>query len=158
MPEVAHLALAHEVRQHIQGLVDGRVGIGGVQLIQVDVIGLQAREGPLDGRADVGARGLRTRGRISHVATEVPELGGDDHLVPSAAEGLAHERFRQARLAAVHVGGVEESHPGIDRRVDHRPCALDGLRLRARATEVVAPEADGGDEEAGRADATKGNR
>ena len=68
-----------------------------------------------------------------------------DDAVPATLEGLAHERLRESRLAPVHIGGVEERHALVEGRVEDRSRALDRFRLRAGATEVVAPEADGGD-------------
>ena len=48
--------------------------------------------------------------------------------------------------------------PGVDRGVEDATRALERLGLRAGAAEVVAAEADGGDEEAGGADAAQRER
>ena len=95
--------------------------------------------------------------RVADVAAGVAELRGERDLVAPAPQRLAHERLGEPGIPAVHVGGVEEGHAGIDRGVEHGARALEGLGLRALAAEVVAAEADGGDEEAGGADAARGN-
>src|SRR6202042_3328067 len=46
--DVAHLALVHEVIEGAQGLVDRRGPVVPVQLVQVDVVGLQAPQRGLD--------------------------------------------------------------------------------------------------------------
>ena len=84
------------------------------------------------------------------------ELRRQHHLVAAALQRLAHQRLAQAGLAAVHVGGVEERDARVDRRVEDLDGAGERLGVRARAAEVVAAEADGRDEQAGRADATQG--
>ena len=50
---VADLALAHQVVQRAQGLVDRRVRVVAVQLVQVDVVGLQPAQRRVDGGHDV---------------------------------------------------------------------------------------------------------
>src|SRR5205085_1275426 len=54
--DVAHLPLTHEVVEGAQGLLLGRVRVGGVCLVQVDVIGPQPAEAVLGGLEDVLAR------------------------------------------------------------------------------------------------------
>ena len=86
------------------------------------------------------------------------ELRRENHLVAAALQRLAHEGLGQSGVLAVDVGGVEERHAGVDRGVEHLAGAVEGLGAGARSAEVVAAEANGGDEQSGRPDAALGNR
>jgi hypothetical protein len=82
-----------------------------VQLVEVDVVGVQALEAVFAGHADeVGVPPLGQLGMALALAgvgvDVVAELGGDDHLVAHAGKG-----FRQHRLAAplaVNISRVKE--------------------------------------------------
>ena len=54
--EVAHLALAHQIVEGPQRLLERRLRIGRVRLVEVDVVGLQPAQAILDGLEDVPAR------------------------------------------------------------------------------------------------------
>jgi hypothetical protein len=98
----------------------------------------------LDRAPDVAAGGARLLRRAAHVHAE---LGGHHHLVAVPAERLAEQGLRAAAVA-VDVGGVEQGDAGVQGRPDHRP----GLGRVADQAEVVTPEADDGDGEAGPAE------
>jgi hypothetical protein len=51
--------------------------------------------------------------------TEVKaELGGDDHILSEWRQGLANQLF--VREGAIHLGGVKERDPALDRCPDER--------------------------------------
>ena len=91
----------------------GRLGVGGVQLVEVDVVGPQAPQAVLEGLADVGGLGAFVLGVDLHA-----ELGGEHDLVAARAQGAAQELL--ALGAAVDVGGVEEGDAGVEGGVHHR--------------------------------------
>ncbi len=69
-------------------------------------------------------------------ARVLPELRREHDPVATIGDELADEPL--APGAAVDVGGVEERHPSVERRVEHRA----GGPLLEPATEVVAAEPD----------------
>jgi len=143
--DVADLARRDQVVEGREGLLDRGHRVRGVQLVQVDVVGLEPGERLLHGGPDVAAPALRAgRRAIPHIGALVPPLGGEHHLVAAALERLAERALRTAVLA-VGVGGVEQRDALVERRADHR------VRLRRveAATEVVAAEAYHRDEQAG---------
>ena len=81
-----------------------------MELVEVDVVGLQPAQARVERPADVERGELAGVGPVVHVAVE---LGRDDRpLAPAAALGepVADDGFRGAlaRRSAVDVGGVEE--------------------------------------------------
>ena len=129
--EVADLALGHQLVEGGQGLLDRGHRVRGVQLVQVDVVGLQPGEGLLHRDLDVAAAALGAgRRAVAHVGALVPELGGEHHLVPAALQDLAERELGRAR-PAVGLGGVEERDALVDGGVDDRAGLLghrDGRR------------------------------
>ncbi len=89
----------------------GRLLVGHVQLVEVDVVGAEPGQAVLDGRAHVG-------GATPPLVTLVgcAELGGQHDLVAPRPERGAEVRL--ALGAAVDVGGVEEGDAGIERGAD----------------------------------------
>jgi hypothetical protein len=71
-----------------------------VDLVEVDVVGLQAAQRVLDRGHDPASRGALLIGIVAHWATE---LGREDDAVTTPFERLAHNLFR----VAVGVGGVD---------------------------------------------------
>ena len=154
--EVAHLALRDQIVERLEGLGDRGQRVGSVQLVQVDPVGLEAAERRLDGEPDVAAR---APGRPSRVRSSRPcpcrtSWRARSSVALAARERVAHQRLRKPALGAVDVGGVEERHARVDRRVDHRVRALLGLGDGALSAEVVASDADGGHDEPRRAERT----
>jgi hypothetical protein len=90
-----------------------------VQLVQVDVVGLQPAQRPLDGLADVTPRCPGPEVLAVHAAHVVAELGGEHDVVAPTAQHVAEQRFRAA-LVAVGVRGVEEGDPGVECGIDDR--------------------------------------
>jgi hypothetical protein len=108
-----------------------------VQLVEVDDVRPEPPEAVLGRPSDVdGVRPLPV------VVDAVAELRGDHRLAAPRAERASKELL--ALRAAVDVGRVEERDSGIERRVDHRR----GRRLVDPPAEVVAADADLGDEQA----------
>jgi hypothetical protein len=76
----AHLAGLHEVVEGTQRVLERRVGVVVVRLVEVDVVGLQALERGLDRLADVGRREPDLA-----FAHRLAELGGQHHAAALAA-------------------------------------------------------------------------
>src|SRR5207244_705747 len=84
--DVADLALADEIVECPQGLLDRRQGIRLVLLVEVDPVGLQPSEAGLDLGYDVAARGaLKAAGRIHRSG----EFGRQHDVFAAVAEDLA---------------------------------------------------------------------
>jgi hypothetical protein len=136
--DVAHLALADQVVERAQRLVDRDAALRAVDLVQVDVVGLQAAEAVLTGLHDVEAGVPPGVGvGVVHLAVD---LGRQKHPVPLAAllERHAGHRFRLA--APVHVRGVDEVAAGVEEPVDH-PARLVLLGLPPEGHHAQAPDA-----------------
>ncbi len=112
--DVAHLARAHEFVEGGDRLVDRRLGIGSVELVEIDPVGLQPAQRPLDGEADVAPRSPGAPCRQRRREACVPELRRDDDLVTAAAQRGTEERLAEAVLPPVDVGGVDEVDAGIE--------------------------------------------
>ena len=133
-PDLAHEALADEIVQHGEGVRDRHGGVGLVQLIQVDVVGLESLEAVVQRATHVGGRRAHLVRRHLH-----PELGREHDPIATAGEDPTEERL--AASATVDVGRVEEGHAGVQRCIDDAPRAV----FVDPAPEVVAPEPDDAD-------------
>ena len=83
-----------------------------VELVKVNVVGLQASQGLVHRAADVDGRQLRVVRQLAHLAED---LGGHHHAVArhlQVAQRLAGDALRQA--AGIDVGGVHEVDAGIE--------------------------------------------
>src|SRR5260221_10309015 len=105
------LARARGIVQRTQRLLEGRRRIGEMQVVEVDVVGREAREAGVEPLSDGSAReasriGLRTRFRREH------------EIVSAAGERLAKELLRGAGTVA--LGRVDEGHPELLRAIDDR--------------------------------------
>ena len=153
MADVAHLALADEVVERGEGLLDRRQRVGRVQLVEVDPVGLQPAERSLDRQPDVAsASPCAPQAGSGDVRLAWPNFVASTTSSRRPRERLAQERLAEAVLAAVDVGRVDEVDAGVERGVHDRVGALLALGRGARPAEVVAAEADGGDAEAGAAE------
>ena len=131
----AHLARVLELLERADRLGVGHVRIGPVELVEVDHVGLERAQRRLARGADV-LRPAVERPRAAARAG-VAALGGDEHAVAAAAQRLGDQPLVVADLVpsqAVRVGGVDQVHAGVERRVDRadRP-VLVGAAARARA-------------------------
>ncbi|MNS93998.1 hypothetical protein D3C72_1281990 [compost metagenome] len=103
--------MLHQVIQRPHRFLHGCRRVEAVDLIEVDMIELQARQALLDAVDDVKARvapGVRAGAGLAEY------LGRDDHLVPcdlQVAQRLARDDFRTA--FGIHVRRVDEIDPGV---------------------------------------------
>ena len=109
--ERADLAAVHQVRQDGEGFLEVRVGIGAVDLVHVDVVGLQSSQRILDGGGDPAPRGALV---VRVVIDRSAHLRGQDHVVTAALECPSHDVFG----VSVGVSGVHQVDPGVERLVD----------------------------------------
>ena len=112
-PDVADLALADEIGEGAEGLLDIGVRAGPVHLVEVDVVGAQPAQRVLDLAHDPAAGPAAVVGLVAH---RHEELGGQDDVVAAALQGLADDLLGHA--AGVDVGGVDEVDPGVEGAVD----------------------------------------
>ena len=110
-----------------------------VELVQIDVVGLEVPEALLDLLHDAVA------GRLALQLGEVV-LGGDDRVAAPALERLADVDLALAQ--AVGDRRVDEVDADVQALVDD-PRALRGVGDALGVPEVVGPEADDRDVEAG---------
>src|SRR5436305_180956 len=131
--DVTDLPFADELVERAERLFVRRDPVGTVVLVEIDVVGAQAPERRVDRLADVPARAAR----LCPVAHVVAELRRENDVVAPPFEHPSEQILASAAVA-VDVGGVEQRHAVIERRVDDRtrPLQVD------TAAEVVAAEAD----------------
>ena len=136
----ADLAAADQVGQRGEGLLDVGVGIGAVQLVEVDVVGPQPPQRVLDGGDDPAPRGPLV---VRVLPGRAAELGGEHDVVPAALQRLADHLLG----VAVGVGGVDEVDACVDRPMDDpgrvRGVVAHGRREHQRA-EGVGADLDAG--------------
>ncbi len=95
--------------QRLHRLLDRRVDVEAVALVEIDVVGLQARQRCVDLAVDL------LRGQPAAPFDREVELGREDVLLARVlAEDLAPGAL--GRALAVDVRGVEEVDPGLERR------------------------------------------
>ncbi len=111
--EVADLALADELGEGEQHLVDVGRGVETVHLVEVDVVDPQPAQAVLDGLDDPAARAAALVRILAH---HIPEFRGEDHVLTAALEGAADDLLRYA--AGIDVRRVDEVDPGVERAVD----------------------------------------
>ena len=140
---VADLAGAHEVVEGAQGLVDRDLGTRTMDLVEIDVVGLEAAETGL-GLFDDVAAGVALGVGVGLVHRAV-DLGGEENAgaLAVAGEGLADDFL--AAAAGVDVGGVDDVDAGVEGGVDD----ADGVLEFGAASEVHGPEGEGRNFDAG---------
>ena len=143
-PDVADLALLHQLGQRADGLLDRRVRVHAVLVVEVDVVGAQPLERALERLPDVLRRAVEAAPGGAVGLRLDAELGGDDDLVAAAGERAAEQLLVVVR--AVQLGGVEEGDAELDRPVQ-RGDRLVGVGLAVEGGHAHAAEAEGGDGE-----------
>ena len=129
--DVARLAGLDDLGQRLHRLLERRVVVVAVALVEVDVVGLQPLQRGVDLLVDLLAR----EAAVAPAHREV-DLGRErERVARVAGEDLAPGAL--GRAAAVHVGGVEERDAGVERRARARL----GL-LAADAARVGQPRAE----------------
>src|SRR5439155_24332929 len=99
--EVAHLALLHELGHRAHGVLDRRIRIDAMLVIEVDMVDAQSAERAFDGLADVlGPSVDPSSRRVAFIAND-PELGREYDLLTPVADRPAHELLVLVR--AVHI-------------------------------------------------------
>ena len=144
--DVQHLALGDQQVHRLPDLVPRGVTVDVVHLVEVDVVGLQAPQAVVARLTDVQRRQLR---RVRPLVATAVDLGREHGLLPPATalrEPPADDLLGLG--AAVDVGGVEEVHARLERRVHQ----LVARRLVGVGAEVHRAEAQGADAEAGAAE------
>ena len=129
--DVADLALGDQLGQRADGVLDGRVRVDPVLVVQVDVVGAEPLERALDRGADVRRAAVEDAGAAAGVRDEA-ELRRHHHLVAAALDGPADELL--VGEGAVDLGGVEVGDAQVQRPVD----GADRLGVAACPDVVVA--------------------
>ena len=116
--DVERLACPHHIVQRLHRLLDRRVRVPAVDLVEVHVIRAEALERGIDALHHMLARKPAV---VRVAAHRVAQLGGDDHLVAlgQLLEGAAGDLFTGADR--VDVRGVEEVDASIECALDERP-------------------------------------
>ena len=102
---VEDLALALEIVERAQHLLERRLMVDVMDVVDVDVVGLQPLQRSFDLLLDVQPRHARIVGPASH---RIEELRGDDGVLAPALQRHAQHRLRHA--ADIGVSRVEEVH------------------------------------------------
>ncbi len=133
--EIDHLAVANEILQRAQRLVQISMRVPAVQEQHVQPVGPQAPQTILDRAQDVAAVAA-ARVDVGFGSDRQEALGGDDQPVALAGDQSAQDLLRAA--AAIGVGAVEEVDAGLTAsRIDAAGFGLIGV-----AAEGHRPEAE----------------
>jgi len=128
---VAHLAGAHEFAHRADRLLDRRIRVDAMQVIQVDDLDGEALEARVARGAHVfGPAVERAPLRVGRIALKT-ELGREHDLVAAALERAPEELF--VRVRAVDIGRVEQRDAEVERMVDRG----DRFGVVARSVELA---------------------
>ncbi|CAH1673137.1 hypothetical protein CHELA40_13810 [Chelatococcus asaccharovorans] len=112
-PDVAHVPVANQDVQRLQRLLDRRHVVKAVDLIEIDMLKLEALQACLDLIQKVDARGA---GAVGSLANPPEGLGRNHDLVAGdaqIAQGLPRNLFRQA--GGIDIRRIDEVDAGIKR-------------------------------------------
>ena len=144
--EVARLSRLHDIVQRLEGLLDRRVRVPAMDLIQVHVVRSEPPQARVDGREN---RLARKAAAVRSLAHREIHLRRDHDLV---AARVVLERLTDDLLGGavrISIGGVEEIYPDIDGLPDDRSALTLGQRPRMiaalRNAECHAAETERGD-------------
>ncbi len=112
--DMADLALGHQFGEFPDGLLDGRVRVDAVLVVQVDVVGAEPLERPFDSEADIGRSAVRAG--PAGVGDEAEFFCGQHHLVTAPSDGPADQVL--VGEGPVHLGGVEVADAEVERAAD----------------------------------------
>ena len=105
----------HQLGERADGVLDRRVRVDAVLVVQVDVVGAEPPQRALDRGADVGRAAVEAPRAAAGVGDEA-ELGRQHDLVAAALHGPADELL--VGVGAVDLGGVDEGDAEVERPVD----------------------------------------
>ena len=151
--DVADFAFADHLVQRVEGFFDGGRGVEGVEVVDVDVVGVEALEGLLESGGEVVAGAADVVGAL---AGAEGGLGGDEDVFAlEVGDGFAEDGFAVA--VGVDVGGVEEVTAGFHADVDEMGGfgvlgGAPGFEEVVGAAEGAGAEAELGNFEAGAAE------
>ena len=112
-----NLAFGDELLQDLTDRQTLRIGkVADVQLVEVDVVGVEAHQGRVARLACVAGRGVSAGQHPGGLVVGEAELRRDDDLLSLASESPAEDAFAVA--GAVRVRGVEERHAEIEREMN----------------------------------------
>src|SRR5262245_17916599 len=126
---MADLAGLDELGHRADGLLDRRVLVDAVLVVEVEVVDSEALERCFAGLTDVGGVAAATP-PLSVLAAYVAELRGEHDVLATSGDGAPDEPLVRER--PVDVGGVEEVDAEAERAVDRRQSLL----LVARPVEL----------------------
>ena len=113
--DVADLALGDELGQGADGVLDRRVRVDAVLVVEVDVVGAEPLQRTLDRGADVRGTAVEVPRAAAGVGDEA-ELRRQHDLVAAVLDGAADEFLVGVR--PVDLGGVDERDAQVERPVD----------------------------------------
>jgi hypothetical protein len=116
---VPHLAGGDRFRHRADGLLDRRVEVDAVLVVEVDVIRTEPPEGLVDRRAHVVRPAVDAAVGAAR-ACGVAELRREHDLASAPGDRAADEPLVVAELPAVDVGRVEERDTELERPVNRR--------------------------------------
>ena len=134
---IAHLAAALQLIERLERLLERCLPIPFVQLVQVDIIGLEPRERCFAGAHQVMAGGTAIVGPLPH---RKARLGGDQHVVTARTDGLTQDLFGHA--ARIDIGRVEQIDAGLDASI-HLAAGTGQIGIAGLGEEALATECHG---------------
>src|SRR5262245_30201104 len=120
--DLVRMGKAHEVLERTQRFLDRRLRVGGVELVEVDVVEPQPLQAGIHRVEDVLARQTAPQRALAH-ATHA--LRGHDDLAARQVTDRGAERPLRPALH-VHVRGVEQVDPELERAVNDRRSVAGG--------------------------------
>src|SRR5258708_17775446 len=108
--EKADLAVLHQPGHGAYRLFDRHGWIDAMLIKQIDRLDVEALQTRLAGTDHIRRPPV---GNFAAAAAEIAEFGRHEYLGTAPRDGLADKRFIVPE--AIHVGGVEERHPTVDR-------------------------------------------
>ena len=125
--DVARLARLDDVVQRLHRLLDRRVRVEAVDLVQVDVVRAEPRQRRVDLFEDRLARQALSAGAVVHLP---PHLRREHDVLTAGVAGdrAADDLFGRAEL--IDVRGVPERHAELDGLLEERLCLVFGERPR----------------------------
>ena len=105
-PDKSYFSRFYQVLHRPYGLFHGNIGIGEVDLVQVQVVRLQVLQGAFN----------RQGNPLCRVIPRI-EFAGQEYFVPDSLDSLASHFLTVA--SAVHLGGVDKIKPQVDSEPEH---------------------------------------